>query len=186
MQIDQLFEFVYILIDKKQVTAKEMSEYFGVSTRTVYRWIAALSVSGVPIYSLKGRWKNIWPGSKKYRLAGGRFCPLEAGFPRPSWYLLGWCTSRKAERYFKLTRMQNLTMTFKNANISSNMMSSKPAQMPEYSAPLIQIKAKVTQKKISYLMDSFICSEIKAQKNDWVNVTFTAPDTLLNQTPPLP
>ena len=55
MQIDQLFEFVYILIDKKQVTAKEMSEYFGVSTRTVYRWIAALSVSGVPIYSLKGR-----------------------------------------------------------------------------------------------------------------------------------
>ena len=82
--------------------------------------------------------------------------------------------------------MQNLTMTFKNANISSNMMSSKPAQMPEYSAPLIQIKAKVTQKKISYLMDSFICSEIKAQKNDWVNVTFTAPDTLLNQTPPLP
>lgn len=26
-------------------------------------------------------------------------------------------------------------------------------------------------------MDSFICSEIKAQKNDWVNVTFTAPDT---------
>lgn len=82
--------------------------------------------------------------------------------------------------------MQNLTMTFKNANISSNMMSSNPAQMPEYSAPLIQIKAKVTQKKISYLMDSFICSEIKAQKNDWVNVTFTAPDTLLNQTPPLP
>lgn len=68
-------------------------------------------------------------------------------------------------------------MTFKNANISSNMLSSKPAQMPEYSAPLIQIKAKVTQKKISYLMDSFICSEIKAQKNDWVNVTFTAPDT---------
>ena len=57
------------------------------------------------------------------------------------------------------------------------MLSSKPAQMPEYSAPLIQIKAKVTQKKISYLMDSFICSEIKAQKNDWVNVTFTAPDT---------
>lgn len=68
-------------------------------------------------------------------------------------------------------------MTFKNANISSNMMSSNPAQMPEYSAPLIQINAKVTQKKISYLMDSFICSEIKAQKNDWVNVTFTAPDT---------
>ena len=55
MQIDQLFEFVYILIDKKQVTAKEMSKHFGVSTRTVYRWLEALSVSGVPVYSLKGR-----------------------------------------------------------------------------------------------------------------------------------
>ena len=55
MQIDQLFEFVYILIDKKQVTAKEMSKHFGVSTRTIYRWLDALSVSGVPVYSLKGR-----------------------------------------------------------------------------------------------------------------------------------
>ena len=55
MQIDQLFEFVYILIDKKQVTAKEMSKHFGVSTRTVYRWLEALSLSGVPVYSLKGR-----------------------------------------------------------------------------------------------------------------------------------
>ena len=55
MQIDQLFEFVYILIDKKQVTAKEMGERFGVSTRTIYRWMEALSLSGVPVYSLKGR-----------------------------------------------------------------------------------------------------------------------------------
>ena len=55
MQIDQLFEFVYILIDKKQTTATEMAKRFGVSTRTIYRWLDALSVSGVPVYSLKGR-----------------------------------------------------------------------------------------------------------------------------------
>ena len=55
MQIDQLFEFVYILVDKKRVTAKKMSEHFGVSIRTIYRWMEALSVSGIPIYSLKGR-----------------------------------------------------------------------------------------------------------------------------------
>ena len=55
MQIDQLFEFVYILIDKKRVTAKEMAERFGVSIRTIYRWLEALSVSGVPVYSMKGR-----------------------------------------------------------------------------------------------------------------------------------
>ena len=57
------------------------------------------------------------------------------------------------------------------------MAASQPAQAPEYSAPLIKIKAKITQEKISYLMDSFICTEIKPQKNGYVNVTFTAPDT---------
>ena len=270
MQIDQLFEFVYILIDKRHVTAKEMSERFGVSTRTIYRWMEALSVSGIPVYSLKGRGggiaisekfamdntvlseeeklailssvkalenlsgKNIsaispekkaadklsrlvtndtdwlevdfapWSpeGSEvrniffilrdsilkkrqisfEYFTGDGRsekrlVHPWKLIFRGQSWYLHGWCTSRNAERFFKLTRMRNLLMTSKNANIVRNITATGPANTPEYSAPLIQIKAKITQEKVSYLMDSFICSEIKAPKNGWVNVTFTAPDT---------
>ena len=270
MQIDQLFEFVYILIDKKRVTAKEMSKRFGVSTRTVYRWMEALSLSGVPVYSLKGRgggiaisekfamdntvlsederlaivssvkafnnlagnpasavnvnmkaaekisglvssntdWLEVdfapWSpeGSEVRNLFGllrdsilkkrqisfdyftgdGRsekriVHPWKLVFRGQSWYLLGWCTSRKAERFFKLTRMRNLVMTSKNANIIKDIASSAPAQTSEYSAPLIQIKAKITQEKISYLMDSFICTEIKPLKNGYVNVTFTAPDS---------
>ena len=270
MQIDQLFEFVYILIDKKQVTAKEMSEHFGVSVRTIHRWIDALSVSGVPIYSLKGRgggiaisekfamdktvlsederlaivssvkalnnlsgnpaslvnanlkaaeklshlvqsdtdWLEVdfapWSpeGSEVRNLFGilrdsilkkrqitfdyftgdGRsekriVHPWKLIFRGQAWYLYGWCTSRKAERFFKLTRMRNLVMTSKSANITRSVAISEPTQIPEYSAPLIQIKAKITKEKVSYLMDSFICSEIKAQKNGLVNVTFTAPDT---------
>ena len=270
MQIDQLFEFVYILIDKKRVTAKEMAERFGVSIRTIYRWLEALSLSGVPVYSMKGRgggiaisesyaldktllsederlailssvkalnnlsgnpaslvnanmkaaeklshlvqsdtdWLEVdfapWSpeGSEVRNLFGllrdsivkkrqitfdyftgdGRsekrlVHPWKLIFRGQSWYLLGWCTSRKAERFFKLTRMRNLAMTSKNANIVRNITATGPANTPEYSAPLIQIKAKITQEKVSYLMDSFICSEIKPQKNGWVNVTFTAPDT---------
>lgn len=57
------------------------------------------------------------------------------------------------------------------------MAASQPAQPGEYSAPLIQVKAKITKEKISYLMDSFICIEIKPQKNGYVNVSFMAPDT---------
>lgn len=270
MQIDQLFEFVYILIDKKQVTAKEMAERFGVSTRTIYRWMEALSVSGIPVYSLKGRgggiaisekfamdntvlsederlaivssvkalenltgkkstaitperkaadklsrlvtsntdWLEVdfapWSpeGSevrnlfeilrnsilKKRQISFDYFTgdgriekrivhPWKLIFRGQAWYLYGWCTSRKAERFFKLTRMRNLLMTSKNANISRNVNPQRSAGIPEYSAPLIQIKAKITKEKISYLMDSFICSEIKAQKNGFINVTFTAPDT---------
>ena len=103
--------------------------------------------------------------------------PWKLVFRGQSWYLLGWCTSRKAERFFKLTRMRNLVMTSKNASVSRNAVTSRSAQIPEYSAPLIKIKAKVTQEKISYLMDSFICTEIKPQKNGFIIVTFNAPDS---------
>ena len=270
MQIDQLFEFVYILIDKKQVTAKEMADRFGVSTRTIYRWMEALSLSGVPVYSLKGRgggiaisekfamdntvlsederlaivssvkalenlsgknnaaltperkaadklsrlvtsdtdWLEVdfapWSpeGSEVRNLFGilrdsilkkrqisfdyftgdGRIekrivHPWKLIFRGQAWYLFGWCTSRKAERFFKLTRMRNLVMTSKNANIERSAYPQRGVGTPEYSAPLIQIKAKITKAKISYLMDSFICSEIKAQKNGFINLTFSAPDT---------
>ena len=270
MQIDQLFELLYILIDKKQVTASDMAKRFGVSTRTIYRWLDALSVSGIPVYALKGRgggiaisekftmdntilsederlalvssvkalenlcgkgglvntperkaadklsrlvtsdtdWLEVdfapWSpeGSEVRNLFGtlrdsilkkrqitfdyftgdGR-CekrhvhPWKLVFRGQSWYLLGWCTKRKAERFFKLTRMRNLVLTSKSANITRRVAVAEPAQLPEYSAPLIQIKAKITEEKLSYLMDSFVCSEIKAKKKGWVNVTFTTPDT---------
>lgn len=55
MQINRLFEIVYILLNKKIVTARELSEHFEVSQRTIYRDIDALSASGIPIYTNKGK-----------------------------------------------------------------------------------------------------------------------------------
>ncbi|MBC2725277.1 YafY family protein [Desulfosporosinus sp.] len=55
MQINRLFEIVYILLDKKAVTAKELAERFEVSTRTIYRDIETLSSSGIPVYMSKGK-----------------------------------------------------------------------------------------------------------------------------------
>lgn len=55
MQIERLFETVYILLNKKSVTAKELAEHFEISIRTVYRDIDALSMAGIPIYTNKGR-----------------------------------------------------------------------------------------------------------------------------------
>ena len=54
MQINRLFEIVYILLEKKKVTAKELAEYFGVSVRTIYRDIDVLSTANIPIYTNKG------------------------------------------------------------------------------------------------------------------------------------
>ena len=272
MQIDQLFEFVYILIDKKQVTAKEMSEHFGVSMRTVYRWIEALSVSGVPIYSLKGRgggiaisenyaldktllseeerlailssvkalnnlsgnpaslvnanmkaaeklshlvqsntdWLEVdfspWsPEGQEVRQLFGtlRECilkkrqvefdyyggsgkterrvvhPWKLVYRGQAWYLLGWCNSRKAERYFKLSRMINVKQTGRLANVmmQETGKAENTSVASEKNPTLIKIKAKISANKAFYLLDSFACSETKTGSDGSLIVTFTAPDS---------
>ena len=55
MQTSRLFEILYILLNKKRVTAKELAERFEVSTRTIYRDIDVISIAGVPIYTEKGK-----------------------------------------------------------------------------------------------------------------------------------
>jgi predicted DNA-binding transcriptional regulator YafY len=54
MQINRLFEIVYILLEQKNVSAKELAERFEVSTRTIYRDIDTLSGAGIPIYASRG------------------------------------------------------------------------------------------------------------------------------------
>lgn len=55
MQINRLFEIIYILLDRKMVTSKEFADRFGVSTRTIYRDIETLSSAGIPVYMSKGK-----------------------------------------------------------------------------------------------------------------------------------
>ena len=55
MQINRMFEIIYLLLDKEKVSAKELSERFEVSTRTIYRDVERLSAAGIPIYMTKGR-----------------------------------------------------------------------------------------------------------------------------------
>lgn len=55
MQINRLFETIYILLHKKATTAKELAEHFEVSERTIYRDIDTLSSAGIPIYASQGK-----------------------------------------------------------------------------------------------------------------------------------
>lgn len=54
MKINRLLETTLILLNKNTVTAGELAERFGVSTRTIYRDIDELSSAGVPVYTSKG------------------------------------------------------------------------------------------------------------------------------------
>ncbi|MBO4546421.1 MAG: YafY family transcriptional regulator [Treponema sp.] len=272
MQIDQLFEFVYVLIDKKRATAKEMAARFGVSVRTIYRWVDALCVSGIPIYSLKGRgggiaisekfamdntllseedrlaivssvkalnalganvkteqklshlvasdadWLEVdfapWSpeGSevrtlfatlrdsilKKRQVVFDYFSgdgkaqkktvhPWKLLFKGQAWYLDGWSDSNKEERFFKLSRMRNVKQTGRAATVSQNSFQAQKTGGGKKSArdlypaqekpKMILIKAKVAAQKISYLMDAFVCQQVKVGKDKSATVTFLAPDT---------
>lgn len=55
MQINRLFEIIYILLDKKTVTATELAERFEVSVRTIYRDIETLSGAGIPVFANRGK-----------------------------------------------------------------------------------------------------------------------------------
>lgn len=52
---NRLFEIVYILMQKRKITAKELADRFEVSTRTIYRDIETLSTANIPIYASKGK-----------------------------------------------------------------------------------------------------------------------------------
>ena len=261
MQIDQLFEFVYVLIDKKRATAKEMAARFGVSTRTIYRWLDALSLSGVPVYALKGRgggiaieesytldkrlfseeerlaivssvkalgsiagaaaakaaekisglskndadWLEVdfapWSpeGSEvrtlfatlrdsilKKRQVVFDYCssqgkverrtaqPWKLVFRGQAWYLFAWCEQKNDERFFKLSRMRNVRQT--GRAVTAVPKTKKDSYPAEQKAPMIKIRASVAAPKISFLLDAFVCQQMKVRRDKSANVVFTAPN----------
>ena len=60
MQINRLFEIVYLLMDKKRTTAHELAAHFEVSKRTILRDIDALGTAGIPIYTTQGKGGGIF------------------------------------------------------------------------------------------------------------------------------
>lgn len=55
MKSNRLFEILIILLEKRKVTSTELAKKFEVSVRTIYRDIEALSIAGIPIYTITGK-----------------------------------------------------------------------------------------------------------------------------------
>lgn len=63
MKIERLLSIILMLINRPQLTARELSEKFEVSIRTIYRDIETIIAAGIPVVS--------WQGKK------GGFCLME-------------------------------------------------------------------------------------------------------------
>lgn len=55
MKISRLFQIIYILLERKMITANELADKLEVSVRTIYRDIEVLTESGIPIYTMQGK-----------------------------------------------------------------------------------------------------------------------------------
>lgn len=55
MKTDRLFQIVFSLLRKNNMTAAELAEKLSVSVRTIYRDVEALSMAGIPVYSIAGK-----------------------------------------------------------------------------------------------------------------------------------
>ena len=55
MKNSRLFEILYLLVEKRAITAGELARRLEVSERTVYRDVDALSAAGIPVFTQKGQ-----------------------------------------------------------------------------------------------------------------------------------
>lgn len=54
MKIDRMLTIIVMLLNRDRVSAKELSDKFEVSTRTIYRDIDSINLAGIPIISYTG------------------------------------------------------------------------------------------------------------------------------------
>lgn len=54
MRIDRMLAIVVILLNRRQITAKDLAERFEVGLRTIYRDIEAINLAGIPVVSNQG------------------------------------------------------------------------------------------------------------------------------------
>ncbi|MDB4866693.1 MAG: YafY family transcriptional regulator [Cohnella sp.] len=54
MKLDRLLAITMLLLNRKRISAKELSDRFEVSLRTIYRDVETIQYTGIPVVSYAG------------------------------------------------------------------------------------------------------------------------------------
>lgn len=263
MQIHRLVAMIYLLLERKRMTAKELAEHFEVSTRTVYRDVETLAQAGIPIYASKGKgggislteqfvlnksvltieerqgvlsalqglhavqeneakaaldklsallggqqedWITIdysrWDG---HNVINERFAQLrraifarqlvsfhydasgQAGARRTvepmklvcrghDWYLLAWCRLREDYRYFKLSRMTELTLLAEGFSRRTLPEAQLREAEEALSLPSISVTVRIRPEMAYRLRDDFCALPVPEAEDGWLQATLTMPE----------
>lgn len=264
MQISRLFEIVYLLLDKKCMTAQELADRFEVSVRTIYRDIDTLSQAGIPIFASRGKgggirlmdnfilnksvlseqeqssiltalagMNELQPGQtgpvleKLSALFGGRpydwieidfsswdssdrisrslallkeaifsrtvvffdYCasdgkathrlaePLRLVFRGYDWYLYAWCRMREDTRYFKLSRMDSLTIGKERFERSAPALPKEERRQYTYPARgHVEVQAKIAPELAFRIYDEFASAHRRQLADGSFLVQITMPE----------
>lgn len=165
-RIDRLHAILTHLQSKKRVTAKEISERFGLSLRTVYRDIKALDESGVPIIGEAGIGYSVMEG---YRLPPVMFTQEEASAILLSSKLAEHLTDASVKKYlssalYKIKAvLRHSDKEFLEELDDSVHVSLTAMRSPENAAHLTSVQKALIEKKVVRI---HYCSPYSNEKSD--------------------
>ncbi len=111
-------------------------------------------------------------GEKSYRQVE----PLQIWFKHRAWYLHGYCLSKKGFRTFKLTRIQNLTVTNEPCIPRSLEASESWATDEKKDSKTVSLILKFAPEAAYRIYDEFDESQIERQADDGFLVSVTWPE----------
>ena len=116
MKYQIILEILFLLLARKKVKASDLAIEYGVSRRTIMRYIQTIELAGIPVYSEKGRYGGFFI-AEGYKLQNAPFTGEEIGIISD---LLNACKHEIGERRVKNLKNKLISLSDFSGDLISN------------------------------------------------------------------
>ena len=107
--------------------------------------------------------------------------PWKIVFKGQAWYLYGFCKNKKAPRYFKLSRIQDLKLlkteiTKEESDYPENEQQENSNYKGDKISSFIQLKVMIKNSEIHRILDEYKVDSIEDFDEEYKTLTLTVPD----------